>query len=96
MRVPLAYIRQHRPAIEAAVLSAGRLDGEAVEIDARVWYQIIADQRCAEKHPGLGDAVAAIAQPIARGLDAVLGTKIQECGGCKRRREALNRLVPRL
>lgn len=45
---------------------------------------------------GLGDAVHAVAQPIARALDAVLGTKIQECGGCKARREALNRLMPDL
>ena len=41
--------------------------------------------------PGLGDRVAAVAQPIARAIDAVLGTHVAECGGCKRRREALNR-----
>lgn len=45
---------------------------------------------------GLGDAVAAMAQPIARVLDGALGTNIQNCGGCKARREALNRLVPEL
>lgn len=40
---------------------------------------------------GLGDAVAVIAEPIASALDAVVGTKIKGCGGCARRREALNR-----
>jgi hypothetical protein len=43
---------------------------------------------------GLGDAVAAVAQPIAGAIDAVLGTNIKECGGCAKRREALNRAVP--
>ena len=45
----------------------------------------------ARHRPGLGDRVAAVAQPIARAIDAVLGTHVAECGGCKRRREALNR-----
>jgi hypothetical protein len=45
---------------------------------------------------GLGDAVAFIAQPIARpiarAIDAVAGTKIVKCGGCAKRREWLNQL----
>lgn len=43
---------------------------------------------------GLGDAVARLAEPIARELDRRLGTHIVGCGGCKKRREALNRAVP--
>lgn len=50
----------------------------------------------AQHSRGLGDVVASIAQPIARAIDKVAGTKIAECGGCKRRREALNRIVPNL
>lgn len=45
---------------------------------------------------GLGDAVATIAQPIARVLDRHLGTRIENCSGCKQRRAALNRLMPNL
>lgn len=45
---------------------------------------------------GLGDLVASIAQPIAKAIDAVVGTNTQGCGGCKQRRDALNKLVPRL
>ena len=45
---------------------------------------------------GLGDMVASIAQPIARAIDSVAGTNIQQCGGCKKRQEALNKLVPNL
>jgi len=41
---------------------------------------------------GLGDLVAAVAQPIARVIDAAAGTKLAECGGCKQRRAALNRI----
>jgi hypothetical protein len=37
-----------------------------------------------------GDRIASVAQPIAKAIDKVAGTKIQECGGCKQRRAALN------
>lgn len=43
---------------------------------------------------GLGDAVAAVAQPIARAIDAVAGTNVQGCGGCKQRQADWNRKVP--
>ena len=43
---------------------------------------------------GLGDLVAKVAQPIAKGIDSVVGTDIQHCGGCKKRQEALNNLIP--
>lgn len=45
---------------------------------------------------GLGDAVAAVAQPIAGAIDAVLGTNIKGCGGCRKRQAALNKIVPNL
>ncbi len=38
----------------------------------------------------LGDAIAVIAQPIARGIDAVTGTEIAGCSGCKKMRDNLN------
>lgn len=43
---------------------------------------------------GLGDVVHTVANPIAKAVDRVAGTKLQHCGGCQRRREALNKLVP--
>lgn len=43
---------------------------------------------------GLGDVVHLAAQPIAKVIDKTLGTDVQSCGGCKRRREALNRAIP--
>lgn len=43
---------------------------------------------------GLGDFIAKFAQPIAKTIDSVAGTNIQNCGGCKKRQEGLNNLVP--
>lgn len=58
--------------------------------------QMIQDQICdmagdgeCEKY-GLGDAVHAIAQPIAIAIDRVAGTNIQGCGACAKRRAKLN------
>lgn len=42
----------------------------------------------------LGDKIAAIAQPIARAIDFVAGTKVAGCGGCKKMRQELNAGVP--
>lgn len=41
---------------------------------------------------GVGDVVERIAQPIAKMIDVVAGTNLQGCGGCSKRRDALNRL----
>lgn len=39
---------------------------------------------------GLGDAVALVAQPIARVVDAVAKTDLQNCGGCAERKARWN------
>lgn len=48
----------------------------------------------AKKIRGLGDIVSRVAQPIARVIDKISGTKISQCGGCQSRREALNKMFP--
>lgn len=40
----------------------------------------------------LGDAVAVIAQPVAKVADTVLDTDLQNCGGCAKRQKQLNNL----
>ena len=40
----------------------------------------------------LGDKVHAVAQPIAKVIDKTLGTNIQGCGACAKRREKLNNI----
>jgi hypothetical protein len=37
-----------------------------------------------------GDAIAAVAQPIAKTIDYWLGTNLQSCGGCKTMQQKLN------
>ena len=43
---------------------------------------------------GLGDIVAKVAQPIAKTIDSVAKTNLKSCGGCKKRQEKLNQLLP--
>lgn len=43
------------------------------------------------KPQGLGDRVERVAQPIAKIIDKTLGTNIQGCGGCKKRKAWLNK-----
>jgi hypothetical protein len=40
---------------------------------------------------GLGDKIAQVAQPIAKAMDAILGTAIKNCGGCQNRQNAFNK-----
>lgn len=46
------------------------------------------------KIQGAGDLVAIVAQPIARAADAIFGTELANCSGCKRRQDALNNRFP--
>ena len=43
---------------------------------------------------GLGDAIAAVANPIAQVMDKLTGSKLVGCQPCGQRRDALNRLLP--
>jgi len=45
------------------------------------------------KQKGLGDMVHAVAQPIAKAIDALAGTRLSKCRACARRRQSLNRLT---
>jgi hypothetical protein len=45
----------------------------------------------ARKYRGLGDLVESVAKPIARVIDRIAGTDLQNCAGCAKRRDFLNR-----
>ncbi len=45
---------------------------------------------------GLGDVVAAVANPIALLVDKTTGSKLVGCPPCGKRRDALNQLVPNI
>jgi hypothetical protein len=42
-----------------------------------------------------GDALATVAQPIARGIDYIFGTDVQNCPGCKGRQQYVNAFYDR-
>lgn len=48
----------------------------------------------ASKWKGAGDVVARVAEPIASLIDRAVKTNLSNCAGCKKRREALNKLLP--
>lgn len=47
-----------------------------------------------KKMKGAGDAVAAVAEPIAAMMDKMFKTKIKGCSACAKRREMLNQYIP--
>lgn len=49
---------------------------------------------CPKSTQGLGDKVERIAKPIAKVIDRVAHTNLQNCGGCKKRKEYLNEKFP--
>jgi 7-cyano-7-deazaguanine synthase in queuosine biosynthesis len=52
----------------------------------------MADLKGKKREVKLGDKVEKVAKPIAKAIDYIAGTNIQNCGGCKKRKEALNKL----
>lgn len=46
------------------------------------------------KLKGVGDVVALVAGPLARGLDVVFRTRAGSCRGCEGRKEWLNEKFP--
>lgn len=77
-----------------AVLAFGTVTGEVVEFDPEEYAFVLAEFGPLAGPRGLGDVVARLAQPIARGVDALAGTKLANCGGCARRQAALNDAFP--
>ena len=49
-----------------------------------------------KQNMGLGDLVETIAQPIAKVIEKLAGTKSRECGSCKKRKKYLNKIVPKI
>jgi hypothetical protein len=73
-----------------------RQNGAWVQVSAEEYAQTRDKYSPRIKKRGLGDLVAIVAQPIAGAIDAVAGTNLKGCKGCKSRQEALNRLIPNI
>ena len=79
-----------RPAGYAADLRAvGVVDGEHLLVEEVLWSRIRHKYGLTPMR-GVGDAVARVAQPIAKVIDKIAKTNIADCGGCQKRRELLN------
>jgi len=93
MTFRLEELRQSKcPNIWHDMLNAGKFDGTRVTVPDAEARRILADCPEPDQIKGLGDMVAAVAQPIAQALDALLGINLANCGGCKDRKEKLNGL----
>lgn len=55
-----------------------------------VWRRMRREAKAAGKPLEVGELVAKIAQPVAEGIDARLGTDVAGCAGCAADRERLN------
>ena len=100
MKVPELAIRNQMARLkisEETVLSRGGVFKDGwYEMPDEKHKEMMREFSAKSRQFGLGDAVSAIAQPIAKAIDSVAGTNIQQCGGCQQRKEALNKLVPNL
>jgi len=74
-----------------AITAQGQLSGDTVEIDLNLYGEVFHEYRPIR---GLGDLVAGVAQPIAKAIDSIAGTNLQNCGACKARQAALNEIIP--
>lgn len=76
------------------VLTIGTREGDIVQFTDEE-YHFLTD-RCGPLtgSRGLGDAVARVAKPIARAVDAMAGTRLAGCRGCGRRQDDWNKAFP--
>lgn len=88
MRIPITQIHERsskRPeGYVADVLASGRIEDGHLVLTTGKYLRLCA------KYRQLGDVVELAAKPIAKSIDRVAGTNLKNCGGCNRRREALN------
>lgn len=94
MRYKLPELLISHPHIIQAAVSVGKIH------EFRMFIDLPDDFNFQGEPPkpvlrGAGDVFAKfIGQPVARAVDRVLGTDIQNCGGCKERREDWNQALP--
>lgn len=77
-------------------IKIGKLTESQFEIDNKDFAMLQHRFKSPKYQFGLGDAVAALASPIAAASDSMFGTSLSSCGGCAKRREALNQMVPNI
>lgn len=71
------------------VISRGEIQGEFLSIDGEELKKLVEKYRT----KGLGDYVAEVLQPVARAIDGAMGTDLEHCEACQKRKDWLNRLL---
>lgn len=100
--IPLAEIERRAAALppdyRREIMAAAVQFEASLCFEAEAYLEIVLKYRLprAAAPFGLGDAVAKVAEPIAKVSDALFGTHLVGCQSCAERRAALNRLVPNL
>lgn len=74
----------------ATVLAAGQVRGRELELTVEAHAALVERYGRLTGNRGWGDRVARVAKPMARVLDAALGTDWQHCGSCQQRQERWN------
>lgn len=69
-------------------LAHGKRDGDFLTIENNDYASLL------KKYRGLGDIVAVAAKPVAKAIDAILGTDFKNCPGCAKRQDKLNKAFP--
>ncbi len=99
-----AAAKTKSPEYIKAIRAAGKLDGDHILIRDHHLREILTrhyPHRLPEiKHPvttapapkGLGDRVESLLKPLARIIDWLFGTNLQNCRPCRRRKQKLNRI----
>ena len=100
MKIKLESLKQmslHRPeGYYEDVINHGIVEDNFLEITQEDYGKLLEKYRpqYIGSMRGIGDLVAIPAQAIAHGIDKVFHTNIANCGGCKRRQEKLNAILP--
>ena len=93
VKLLIAIARKNRPAAFVDwIMELGKHDGKVLAIERELYEKALQEFKLTR--PGLGDQVATVAQPIARVVDRIIGTKLRKCGGCASRQDRLNAALP--
>jgi len=84
---------QMPPGFLDEVMAEATVDGERVLL-SQAAYQKIKAKYLPPPLQGAGDLVAKFAKPIARAIDRVAKTDLQNCNKCKQRQAKLNTALP--
>ena len=85
-----ALVREANFLTEIMQIGQQTEDGIYLDVSLKEWQTFL----IAHSPPGMGDIAAVVARPIARAIDFILPTHLQDCGSCHHRQDNWNRSLP--